>query len=663
MAQHFQKKKRLPEVDQTRRVDISKIFSAKPNPLNGKLILRALVIAAAGFWVFSPAFQGNWIWDDGWYIATNPLLHNMTGLWKFWFQPGSWVEYYPLEETVQWMQWRLWDNDTLGYHLTNVFLHVVNALLVWRLLNKFGLHLAWLGGLLFAVHPAQVESVAYISELKNTLSLPFFLLASCFWIDYEKHRQKRDYQWALGLFLAGMLCKITLAPFPVLILLYAWWKRGRIDGKDLKASAPFFVISLVLGYMTIWAGQHYEEMGHARPYLVSLGGFFSRLVLAEETLAFYFSRSFLPIDYLPAYPKWQVNPYSPINYLPWLIVTGCLCWLWKKRRGWGRHALLGLGFFFLTLAPFLGFVAISYMSFTWVMDHFLYLPLIGLIGLVVAGLGDLEARFPTDRPYVMGGVTIVIALMAMESHALSGLFVHDEVLWRYTLQRNPTCWLAHENLGSDLIDQERFPEAIAQYQEVLLLNPDYSDGHYNMGVALEKIGQVTAAQEQYRQALRLDPGNGKAYMNLAGGLLKTGNVTEALAQFAKAVEFLPDLAQLRYDWGSALLRTGNFPAAIEQLNIAVKLDPQMAQAHENLGSALAQSGRLSEAIEQFEAALQINPAYAAARDNLGLALAQSGHIPEAVEQFRQALQLNPDDALARQNLARLQELKMRSGKN
>ena len=246
-------------------------------PFSPLIWLRALLIVAATLWVFSPAFHGGWIWDDGWYITTNPLLHDSTGLWKFWFQPGSWVEYYPLEETVQWMQWQLWGNDTFGYHLTNVVLHIVSALLVWRLLSKFGLRLAWLGGLLFAVHPVQVESVAYISELKNTLSLPFFLLASCCWIDYEEHRQKQDYQWAFGLFLAGMLCKITLAPFPLLILLYAWWKRGRIDGKDLKTSTPFFILSLVLGFMTIWAGQRYEAVGHGHPDVISLGGLFSRL--------------------------------------------------------------------------------------------------------------------------------------------------------------------------------------------------------------------------------------------------------------------------------------------------------------------------------------------------------------------------------------------------
>ena len=126
------------------------------------------------------------------YLSQNPLLHDPARLWKAWFQPGSFIEYYPLEQTVQWVQWQLWGNDTFGYHLTNVCLHLLGAFLVWRLLSKFGLRLAWLGGLIFAIHPMMVESVAWISELKNTLSLPPFLLAMCAWIDYEERGRKQD---------------------------------------------------------------------------------------------------------------------------------------------------------------------------------------------------------------------------------------------------------------------------------------------------------------------------------------------------------------------------------------------------------------------------------------------------------------------------------------
>ncbi|MCE0523392.1 MAG: tetratricopeptide repeat protein [Methylacidiphilales bacterium] len=661
---------------------------------------RFLLIVGATLWIYWPAFRSGFVWDDAWYITTNPLLHNGTGLWKFWFQPGSWVEYYPVEETILWIQWQLWGNTPPGYHLSSVVLHVVNALLVWRLLGKFGLRLAWVGGLVFAVHPVQVESVAWISEIKNTLSLPFFLLAMSFWIDYEEHKRRRDYRWALGLFLIAMLCKITVSPFPLIILVYAWWKRDRMEWSDLKASAPFFAISLVLGYMTIWVGQRYEEIGHSQPDIIPLGGFFSRLAGAGHILSFYFSRSLLPLDYLPCYPQWSLNALSPVDYWPWLLVLAGFYGLWKKRRSWGRHALLGLGFFVLFLAPFLGFIPVSYMSFTWVMDHLLYIPVIGLIGLAVAALGDLEARFPSSRLPATVGVMVVAALMAWESRSFANFFVSDETLWSHTLQLYPNAWLAHYDLGTDLTEQGRYDEALAHLKMASALQPADAGGHYNLGLALDKLGRTGEAQDQYREALRLNPNDLKAYLNLGelmrrngnlvkaeslmrqglkidpddvslctdlGGLLfQTGRVSEAIDLYEHAVEISPDFAQLQYDLGVALLQTGSLSDAAEHLNAAVMLDPKIISAHENLGVVLARLGHLPEAIEQFEAVLALDPHAAQARDNLALALAQTGRVPEAMDQFRQALQINPNDAAARENLAKLQQFEMQQngpGKN
>jgi hypothetical protein len=190
------------------------------------MLIHAAIIVAAGLWIYWPALNGDWLWDDTMYVSQNPLLNDPAHLWKTWFQPGRFIEYYPIEQTVQWVQWQLWGNYTLGYHLTNLGLHLLSAFLVWRLLGKLGLQFAWLGGLIFAIHPMMVESVAWISELKNTLSLPPFLLAMCAWIDYEERGRRNDYLRALAFFLVSMLCKIGVAPFPVIILLYAWWKGG-----------------------------------------------------------------------------------------------------------------------------------------------------------------------------------------------------------------------------------------------------------------------------------------------------------------------------------------------------------------------------------------------------------------------------------------------------
>ena len=619
MAKRPQKKKRPPELNRVEKAEVTETLSGNSTRVFWTSLVQALVMAAAVLWIYRPALHGGWLWDDETDITDNAITQSPTGLWSIWFEPGSNLDYYPIKASVQWLQWHLWGMDTLGYHLTNVLLHILSALLVWRLLSKFGLRLAWLGGLIFAIHPVQVESVAWIAELKNTLSLPLFLLAMCAYLDYEEHGKSKDYWLALGLFLAAMLCKTTMVMFPVAILLYAWWKRGRIGWHDLKASGPFFVVSLAMGLMTVWCQHH-----HAREESIpSLGGVFPRLACAGLSLSFYFSKCFLPVELMPVYPQWTVDPPAPWQFLPLLVLGGAIYWLWTKRRGCGRHALLGLGFFLIFLAPFLGFNAISYMDLTWVMDHFLYIPMIGLIGLVVAALGQMEVQLPASfRPCGIGLAMAALALLAFESRNYAKMFVNSETLWTYTLQYNPEAYPAHNNLG----------------------------------LAFLHAGQVSKAMEQFEQAVRIKPSDAEAYNNLGIAYLQSQQVAKALEQYEQAVRIKPDYAEAHYNLGSALFKSGRLSEAINQFEQALRLKPDFAEADYNLGNALQQTGRISEAIKQYELALQINPDYAEAHNNLGGALQQTGRRAEAMEQYEQALRIKPDLVTARDNLARLQAL-------
>jgi len=538
--------------------------------VQGPLLLKALLIIVAGFWVFAPALHGDWLWDDGLLIRQNALVHDPAGLWKIWFEPGKLIDYLPITVSVEWLEWHLWDGDTLGYHLTNVILHILGALLVWRLFSKFDLRLAWLGGILFAIHPAVVESVAWISELKNTLSLPPFLLAMCAWIDYDRLGKRKDYFRALGLFLVAMLCKASMVMFPMVILLYAWWRRNRIGWNDLKACAPFLAVSLVLGLITL--GFLHPPLGEKS---IQLGGLTSRLACAGQAMAFYFTKCVLPIGLLPIYPKWTIDPPSLAQLLPWPVLIGTIGWCWNNRTTWGRHVLLGLGFFLINLAPFLGFTPVAYMSYTWVMDHILYLPLIGLIGLAVAGSGQIDERLPRSyRPWGIGAMVLVLALLAAESHGYAGIFINQETLWTYTLQGNPDSEAAHNNLGLVFLNQGKLPEAIDQFEAALRTNPKIAIAHNGLGNALFLSGRAAEAIDHYQEALKIDPGYPEAHNGLANALLHSGRIPEAEAECEKALEF----------------------------------NPNYAEAHSVLGLILAQQGRIPEAIEQFETALRLNPA-------------------------------------------------------
>jgi hypothetical protein len=527
------------------------------------------------------------------YISENPLLNDPARIWKAWFQPGSFVEYYPLEQTVQYVQWRLWGDDTLGYHLTNVFLHVLNALLVWKLLSKFGLRSAWLGGLLFAVHPTMVESVAWISELKNTLSLPPFLLSLCFWIDYEEKGRGRDYAAALALFILSMLCKISVAPFFAVILLYAWWKRGRIGWRDAAAATPFLVVALFLVYIayisTIWYCQTQSKV----PDVPHVGGFLFRLALAGQILSFYFVKCVWPAELTSFYPQWEVDPASPVQFLPLLIFAAVFFCLWRKRQGWGRHVLLGLGFFILILGPFLGFIPVTYLSFTWVMDHYLYIPIIGIIGIVVAGIDDLSAKLgPSFRMVRLIVLTLVVTILAFKSHGYASVFSDDETFWTYAGEHNPQAWGPPSNLGELYLKLNQPARAMQEYETAIRLKPELVPDYIGLATAYLQMGRIAEAANPLIEALKIDPGAPEPNNNLALILDHLGRTDEA----------------------------------ISHLQRALKTKPLYLDAHNNLGHIFFETGRANEASEQFQLALQIDPFNATALAGLA-ALQKPGPSP------------------------------------
>jgi Flp pilus assembly protein TadD len=619
MGKPSKKKNGLPEVMASRGnlAEGKEIAPGKWPGVPWQTIPQALVIAVAVLWIYWPALHGDWLWDDDLDITDNPITQSPTGLWSIWFAPGSQFDYYPIKASVQWLQWHLWGMDTLGYHLTNVFLHILGALLVWRLLSKFGLRLAWLGGLIFAIHPVQVESVAWIVELKNTLSLPPLLLAMCAYVDFEEHGKAKDYGLALGLFLVAILCKLSVALFPLVILLYVWWRRGRIGWIDLKTSMPFFGVALVVGLITIVSGIYDVRFNHNDPGAMPVGGLLARLVAAGLSLSFCFSKVFLPVGLLPIYPKWAIDLSSPVQYLPWLVLGGVIGWLWSKRRSWGRHGLLGLGFFLINLGPCPGFIPVCDMPFAWVMDHFLYLPIIGLIGLVVAALGEMEMQLPASfRFYSFGLVTVMLAYLALCSHSYAKIFNNSETLWTYELQLNPEASVAHYNLGNALFQTGRIPEAKTQFEQALQINPNDADARTNLGSSLFQLGRMPEAMAQFEQALQLNPNDAETHNNLGQALLQLDRGTEAVVQFKAAIQIKPDFAEAYFNLGNVLVQSSQLPEAMEQYEQASRIKPDYAEAHNNLGVALLRAGRPSEAAEQFKQALQIRPDYTDAQNNL-----------------------------------------------
>jgi tetratricopeptide (TPR) repeat protein len=526
-------------------------------------VLHAALIAAAGWWVFSPAIHGGWVWDDTAEVAENPALRDPAGLARIWIAPAG-PDYYPLKTTVQWAAWRLWGGSVEGYHALNLALHVLAGLLLWRLLARLRAPLPWVGGLLFVVHPLAVSSVAWISELKNTLSLPLLLGSALAYLAYDDassalQGRLRPYILSLLLFLAAILAKASVVMFPFVLLLHAWWRRGRVGRRDLLASAPFFAISIVLGLVTLHFQTHRALAGTD----IGLGGFLPRMAAAGLAMAHYLSKAAVPTGLRIVYPKGAVDPASPMTWMPWLALAGILAFLLAKRMTYGRHALFGLGFFLITLLPVLGFMPMSFLRIARVGDHLAYLPLAGFAGLAAAGLGagcDRLARRGPGRAgplwAVRAAAAAAVALLACESRGFAAAYGDSEAFWRRALDGDPGSWLPHNGYGLDLAARGRLPEALAQLAAAARLGPGIPEAHVNYGNALFQAGRFADAAGEYTAALEQGPPAADTLYNLGNALLQAGKPSEAVAAYVEAVKLDPRNPLLRHNLGMALFASG-----------------------------------------------------------------------------------------------------------
>ena len=643
-------------------------------------ILRAAIIAGAVWFVYAPAFHGGWFWDDPAEIVVNASIRTRAGLLAIWTAPGT-PDYYPLKQTLQWVQWHLWGQDVTGYHLTNVALHLFSCLLFWRILSRLGARQAWLGGLLFAIHPVAVESVAWISELKNVLSLPLMLMAFLAYLNWDEgetrlpgasltqsgHRlpsapMRRamevashlngSYTASLLLFLAAMLCKSSVVMFPFVLLLYAWWRRGRVGWRDALSIAPFLAVSLALGLVTMWFQAHRAIAGE----VILASGLLSRLAVAGMAVAFYFWKALVPVGLMPIYPRWRADPPDVGQFWPWIVLAAALFCLWRLRdRAWARHAAFGLGFFLINLAPVLGFVPMSFLRLAWVSDHFAYVSLLGLAGLAAAGidavLGEREGEVSGFGTAARLAVLALVVALAAGARSYAGTFAGPKTLWTYNVGLNPGAWAAYNNLGNALFDEGRFQDAAAAYEAALRVHPDYPEAHNNVANILAESGRPEEAYAHYQAALRIKPDYGQALNGLANLLFQTGHTAEAVEKLESLVRIRPDFAEAQNNLGNILFQMGRYPEAEQRLREALRARPAYAQAHNNLGNVMVRTGRLESALAEYTEALGEDPGYPEALNNLGNAQMMAGRLPEAIATLREAIRVRPRYAEAHYNLS------------
>jgi tetratricopeptide (TPR) repeat protein len=527
-----------------------KLFSDAIKP---KILLWAgtIVIIVACFAAYIPAIKSGFIWDDDVYVTNNPMLKGPHRLFRIWFAPfDAPAQYVPLVyatiSTVFWFEHQFWGFNPMGYHAVNVAFHAANALLLWLVLRRLSIPGAWFASAVFALHPVQVETVAWITELKNTLMFFFLLLSLLYWMKYAVFRTagRKAYLYCLLLYALALFSKTTACTFPAALILILWFKDKLLTAGHwlwaLLQAMPFVAMGIIMGLLAMWRE---KRLGTSD---LDLGlNFADKILIAGRALWFYIFKLFWPANLTFSYPRWHIDS-AQISQYAWPVAFLLLlaaAFLLRKRLG--NAPLAAILFFALILFPMLGFFSLYTFIYTFVADHYLYVACIGPIALVAAAGSRLLKRL--DRPgrfaLLSAAGTLLIILGAL-TFRQSRVYADDMTLWTDTLKKNPDSWLAHTWIIARLLEQNKLEEAkyhaeqkikLASYTKTISPRT-CAAGYSKLAQIYEAQGNLPEAVRYYQQSLEIFDNSSFAHYRLAAVLDKQGNCEMAILHLRKVVE-------------------------------------------------------------------------------------------------------------------------------
>jgi Flp pilus assembly protein TadD len=601
--------------------------------------LFIVALLAAVILVYQPAWHGGFLWDDEVHLLNNPVL-KPGGLLKAWV-PGTYINYWPLTFTAYRLEFDVWGLDPLGFHIVNIVLHAISAILVWRILGHLKAPGAMFAAALFALHPVNVESVAWIAQLKNVLSLLLVLLSVLLYLRYEERGQRWCFLWSIGVFFLSALAKGMAVTLPVVLLACAWWQRGRIARRDLLHVVPYLLIGVLMAGVEVWS-QHLVASGGAP---VRSDGLLSRAAIAGCAVWFYLGKLLWPVNLIFVYPRWNIDERNLLSYVPGVLLVILLALGWWQRRGWGRPVVMLVVCYVALLLPVLGFVNIYFMEYSLVADHWQYAATIVPCAMFAAAAATLGRRWRWPRPAGYAACSVVLAILASLSWQQSHMYADAETLYRTTLAKNPDCWMFHSNLGIVLFESGRVDEAITQYQQASEIKPDYVEAHANLGFALAQRGRFDEAIAHCNEALRIDPNCTEAHNSLGIALAVCGRFDEAIVHFQKALELQPDFANARNNLDLAQSQRKRILKDLAARRESLRSRPEDVALLNDTAWLLATNPNASirngaEAVELAQRAAQLSEGREpAVLGTLAAAYAEAGRFSEAVETARKALKL------------------------
>lgn len=613
----------------------------------------AMLIAVSTLIAYTPAYRAGFLWDDDDYVTQNPTLTADNGLARIWTEFGATPQYYPLVFTTFRLERALWGWNPAGYHAVNVALHVAAALLLMACLKTLDVPGAELAGLLFALHPAHVESVAWITERKNTLSAALAFASLLLYLRFdlrddgtsdartgppEKGLHNRGrwtvYAASVALFVLAMLSKTVVASMPFAILLILWWKRGTVRAKDVGLLLPFVAVSVGLGLTTVWMEKNVVGAAGEEWTLTAL----DRAAIVGRAAWFYAGKLLLPINLSFVYPRWSIDGTQPAQFIAPALVVATIAILFIARNRIGRGPLVAVLIFGGTMLPAMGIFDVYPFRYSYVADHFQYFASAALLTLAGAGLSMACARLlsrnrgseaPTraawpmaqSRPALTIGLAIAV-LFGTLCYRRALAFVDRETIWKDVIAKNPSCWIAHNNLGLMLLLQGRLDEAethLVAAEKHAVFDRDIARTQQNLGELAVERSQFETAIVHLERSIETVPTRSRPYVFAGIALAQLGRQHEAAASFARAIE----------------------------------LDPANGLAHLNLGILLAQTGEMERATPLFEEAVRLNPNRIDALEALARARLTKGQAEEARKLLTRALSVEPDNQRIRAQLAAL----------
>ena len=618
----------------------------------------AVLLVFAVMLTYQPVWSAGYIWDDDALITANPCVVGPLGLKEIWTTDAAKI--CPLTISTFWLEHTLWGVVPLPYHVVNVLFHAGCAVVLGFVLLRLRVPGAWMGAGLWAFHPVQVESVAWISEMKNTESGLFFLLSVLFFLRWLERRgaagsgSRSDYAWALLFAAMAMMCKTSTVVLPLVLCLCAWWKESRWDWRYLVNVAPVFLMSLAAAALTMWT-QGMKLTSVAHPELIR--SWPERLVAAGDAIWFYLGKLVWPPPLIILYPRWQIDAGQVGSWLPLLAAFILFVVLWVYRKAWSRPSFFAYAYFVAALLPVLGLVNLDWFLNAFVTDHFQYLASMGPLALAGAGLFMLAKSLMPGKSEWQAGLCVGLLLIpAVWSWERAWVFQNLETLCTDTLEKNSGSWVAHNSLGVALSEKGHVDEAMEQFRKAIEINPTFVDAHNNLGNALLQTGQVDAAMAEYQSALEIDPDNANAHNNLGWAYLQKRRINEAMEECRKALKINPDFASAHGNLAIAFSLQGQADDAIAEFQEALRINPNDPKIHYNLGNVYLQKGQLDSATAEFQAALALNPNNADAHNKLGVIHLAQQQTDAAIAEFEEALRLNPNHVSAQRNLAKAQAL-------